>query len=103
MSNETKATKKKKGLPFSIITIVLCACIMGYFVFAIIGEFAEYRANTAERSQKETVLAEQNAENEIVEEEISEGDIDELAEQYAREKGYIMPDEKVCIDITPGT
>ena len=27
----------------------------------------------------------------------------ELAEEYARKKGYVMPDERVYVDITPGS
>ena len=30
------------------------------------------------------------------------GDESALAEEYARKKGYVMPDERVYVDITPG-
>lgn len=98
-----KVTRKKKMRPFSIIAFTLCACIILYFVVAIVKEYVELNDNKTELNQKQTVLADQVAENDAKEAEISEGDIEELAEQYAREKGYIMPDERVCIDITPGT
>ena len=41
-------------------------------------------------------------ENEALEKAVSEGDEAALVEEYARKKGYVMPDERVYVDITPG-
>ena len=45
----------------------------------------------------------QLAENEELEAAIKDGDKKELAEEYARKKGYVMPDERVYVDVTPGS
>lgn len=96
----TKA-KKKKINAVSIITVVLCACVVVLLVSLIVPEIAENVAGNKEKAQLESQLAEQNAENEAIEDQIENGDIDELVEEQARENGYIMPDEQVIIDITP--
>ena len=97
-----KANKKRKINSFSIITVVLCACVVILLVGAIAKEASELASKNQEKAQLETQLADQNAENEVIEDQLSNGDIDELKEQKARENGYMMPDEQLVIDITPG-
>ena len=97
----TNAKKKKKINSFSIIKIVLCSCLVLLIVGAITKEASEYSAKKKEKAQLESQLSDQNAENQAKEDQIENGDIDELIEEQARENGYIMPDEQVIIDITP--
>ena len=94
--------KKTKIKPFSIIKVLLCACVVFLLVGSIAREASELSAKKQEKAQLETQLAEQNAENAIMDDKLSNGDIDELKEQIARENDYIMPDEQVVIDVTPG-
>ncbi len=99
----TKAKKKKKQIaPGSIIVFVLCACIVLYFVVSIVKKQIEINKNTDTRNELVSVLESRQAENEELEVAISEGDESALAEEYARKKGYVMPDERVYVDITPG-
>lgn len=99
-----KARKTKKQIkPVSIIAIILCSCIVLYFVYSFIKLQTEFNDKQKELSNLVSVHESQVAENEALEEAVSEGDKDELAEIYARKKGYVMPDERVYVDITPGT
>ena len=41
--------------------------------------------------------------NQELQDTIEENDEAEIAEKYARENGYVKTDERVYIDITPGT
>ncbi len=98
-----KTRKKRKQIaPVSIIVFVLCSCIVLYFVISIIKKQVEINKNTNTRDELVSVLESQNAENKELEAAISEGDESALAEEYARKKGYVMPDERVYVDITPG-
>lgn len=98
-----KTMKKKKQVkPVSIIVLVLCSCIVLYFGISITKEFIEYRQNKAELTEATGVLDGQVSENEALEKALENDDKDELAEQYARENGYAMPDEHVYVDVTPG-
>jgi cell division protein FtsB len=94
--------KKTKIKPFSIITVLLCACVVFLLIGSIAKEASELSAKKQEKAQLETQLAEQNAENEAMADKLSNGDTDELKEQIAREDGYIKPDEQLVIDVTPG-
>ena len=94
--------KKTKIKPFSIITVLLCACVVFLLIGSIAKEDSELSAKKQEKAQLETQLAEQNAENEAMADKLSNGDTDELKEQIAREDGYIKPDEQLVIDVTPG-
>lgn len=99
----TKAKKKRKQIaPVSIIVFVLCACIVLYFVVSIVKKQIEINRNTDTRNELVSVLESRQAENAELEVAISEGDESALAEEYARKKGYVMPDERVYVDITPG-
>ena len=99
----TKAKKKRKQIaPVSIIVFILCSCIVLYFVVNIIKKQIEINKNTDTRNELVSILESRQAENEELEIAISEGDESALAEEYARKKDYVYPDERVYVDITPG-
>jgi cell division protein FtsB len=64
---------------------------------------SEINAKEAQLTELESIYESQIAENEELEAAIKDGDKKELAEEYARKKGYVMPDERVYVDITPGS
>ncbi|MBR4286602.1 MAG: septum formation initiator family protein [Clostridia bacterium] len=98
-----KQKKNKKQLkPVSIIVLVVCSCIVLYFGISIVKEFSEYKQNKNELTNAVSVHESQVSENEALEKVIDEGDEDKIIEEYARDKGYVMPDERVYVDITPG-
>ena len=102
MANAKAKKKRKQIAPGSIIVFVLCACIVLYFVVSIVKKQIEINKNTDTRDELVSVLESRQAENEELEVAISEGDESALAEEDARKKGYVMPDERVYVDITPG-
>ncbi len=95
--------KKKQVKPVSVIAIVLCSFIVLFLVISIIKQVAEKKQLEAELESEKAVLESRISENQELEVAVSEGDEEELAEQYAKEKGYVMPDERVYVDITPGS
>ena len=98
-----KQTKNKKQLkPVSIIAIIVCSCIVLYFGISIVKEFSEYKQNKAALTNVESIHESQLSENEDLSKVIDEGDEAAIAEKAAREEGYVMPDEHVYVDITPG-
>ncbi len=102
MANAKAKKKRKQIAPASIIVFVLCACIVLYFVVSIVKKQIEINKSTETRNELVSVLESQQAENKELEVAISQGDESALAEEYARKKGYVMPDERVYVDITPG-
>ena len=64
---------------------------------------SEINAKEARLTELSSEYESRVAENEELESAIKDGDKAELAEKYAREKGYVMPDERVYVDITPGS
>ena len=64
---------------------------------------SEINAKEAQLTELESIYESQVAENEELKAAIKDGDKKELAEEYARKKGYVMPDERVYVDITPGS
>lgn len=97
-----KKRAKKKLNNTSIIAIILCSCILLYLVVSIVKSQVEINKKEAELAALQSTLESQNAENEELEEALSHGDKAEVIEEYARKKGYVMPDERVYVDITPG-
>jgi cell division protein FtsB len=73
-----------------------------YFVVSIVKKQIEINKNEDTRQELVSILESQQAENQELEAAISEGDESALAEEYARKKGYVMPDDRVYVDITPG-
>ncbi|MBQ8182883.1 MAG: septum formation initiator family protein [Clostridia bacterium] len=99
-----KTTKKKKQVkPVSIIVLVLCSCIVLCIGIPIIKEIIEFKQNKAEYTDAVSVRDSQVSENEALQKAVDEGDEAAIAEKYAREQGYVKPDEHVYVDITPGT
>lgn len=99
---KAKKKNKKQLAPVSIIVFVLCACIVLYFVVSIVKKQIEINKSIDTRNELMSVLDSQLDENNELEVAISQGDESALAEEYARKKGYVMPDERVYVDITPG-
>lgn len=94
-----KTRKKKKQVkPVSIIAIILCSCIVLYFIYSFIKVQAEINDKKAQLTAAESLLESQVAENEALESAVSEGNEAEIVEEQAREKGYVMPDERVYVD-----
>ena len=56
-----------------------------------------------ELADLQTQYEEQVQQNKDIEKTIKENDEAVIAEKYAREEGYVKTDERVYIDITPGT
>lgn len=102
MANTKTRKKRKQVAPVSIIVFALCACIVLYFVVSIVKKQIEINKNEDTRQELVSILESQQAENQELEAAISEGDESALAEEYARKKGYVMPDDRVYVDITPG-
>ena len=100
MAKQRKTKKQIK--PVSIIALVVCSCIVLYFGISIVKEFSEYKQNKTELTNVVSVHESQISENAALQKAVDEGDEAKIAEKYAREKGYVMPDERVYVDITPG-
>lgn len=98
----TGRKSKKKLKSTSIVAIVLCSCILVYLLVSIVKAQIDINQKEAELAALQSTLESQVAENEALEEAVAKGDEAELVEEYARKKGYVMPDERVYIDITPG-
>ncbi len=99
------ATKKnKKQLkPHSVLVIVLCFVLLLYMGIRFIKAQSEINAKAAQLTELESIYESKVSENEELKSAIKNGDKKELAEEYARKKGYVMPDERVYVDITPGS
>lgn len=96
--------KKKNQLNSrSVIVIVLCFVLLLYMGIRFVKKQSEINAKQAQLTELESIYESQIAENEELEAAIKDGDKKELAEEYARKKGYVMPDERVYVDITPGS
>ncbi len=97
-----KKKSKKKLNNTSIIAIIICSCILLYLVVSIVKTQININKKEAELAALQSTYKSQLAENEALEDAVSKGDEAELYEEYARKKGYVMPDERVYVDITPG-
>lgn len=97
-----KKKKKKQNKTFSIILIAACCLVLLYFGIRFIKAQAEINTKEAQLNALESTYDEQTGKNEELKDALSEGDESALAEEYARQKGYVMPDERVYVDITPG-
>ena len=100
MANQRKSKKQLK--PVSIIALVVCSCVVLLFGVSIAKEVIEFKQKKTELTNAESAYESQLSENEALDKEVKEGDKDAIMEKYAREKGYVMPDERVYVDITPG-
>ena len=98
-----KEKKKNQLNSRSVIVIVLCFAILLYMGIRFVKKQCEINAKEAYLTERESVLESISVSNEEVSAAIENGDKKELAEEYARKKGYVMPDERVYVDITPGS
>ncbi len=98
-----KGKKKNQLNSRSVIVIILCFVILLYMGIRFIKAQSKINAKEAQLTELESVLESISVSNEEVSAAIEDGDKDELVEKYARKKGYVMPDERVYVDITPGS
>ena len=99
-----KQAKKNTQLkPRSVIVIVLCFVLFLYMGIRFIKAQSEINAKESQLTDLVSIHESIVAQNEEVSAAIKNGDKKELAEKQAREKGYVMPDERVYVDITPGS
>ena len=98
-----KEKKKNQLNSRSVIVIVLCFVLLLYMGIRFVKAQSEINAKEAQLTELESIYESQIAENEDLKAAIKDGDKKELAEEYARKKGYVMPDERVYVDITPGS
>ncbi len=98
-----KENKKNQLNSRSVIVIVLCFVLLLYMGIRFVKAQSEINAKEAQLTELESIRESIVAENEEVSAAIKDGDKDELVEKYARKKGYVMPDERVYVDITPGS
>ncbi len=101
MANKKPAKKKKQTKSF-ILTLGL-VLLVGYFVITIIGLQIEIKEREEVKEQLDSEYQQLVQENERLEAIIGNEDKGEYMEQIARDKlGFVMPNEKVFYDITPG-
>ncbi len=98
-----KEKKKNQLSSRSVIVIVLCFVLLLYMGIRFVKAQSEINAKEAQLTELESVNESLVAENDELEAAIKDGDKDELVEKYARKKGYVKPDERVYVDITPGS
>ncbi len=94
---------KSKVEPRSIIVFALCTCIVLVLLLGIVEKIGDNNAKQKEKDTLNVTLNELVSENKALEEAAKGGDEKKLAEEYARKKGYVKPDERVYVDITPGS
>ena len=100
MAKKTKHAKKKSNR--SVITIIVCSLILLTLIVSIVKQQIDNNKKEAELAALQSTHESLVAENEALKEAVSQGDEAELIKEYARKKGYVMPDERVYVDITPG-
>ena len=104
MSNKRKAKKNPKKNGFLLaIAFTFAAVLAIYFVISFISETNENKQKKEELEQLQAKYEQQMQQNQELQDTIEENDEAEIAEKYARENGYVKTDERVYIDITPGT
>lgn len=91
-----KKQHRKRSFIVSFCIVALCAWF-AISLFSIIGDISKTNAEiVAVNHQKEAQIQKNNE----LRNQIDNGDIDEYAESYARENGYVMPGERVYYDIS---
>ena len=92
-----KAKKKKGKAKHSFILTLLLVLAVGYFTISLIDTQLKIKEQVSAQYEQ------QLAENERLQKVADGGSQEDYIERVAREKlGYVMPDEKVYYDITPG-
>ena len=98
-----KKKTNKKRRQFSIVMAVLFGAAVIYFAISFFNTNKEINEKKAELTELQNQYDEQVKQNKELQNTIDENDEAAIAEKYARENGYVKTDERVYIDITPGT
>ena len=98
-----KKKTNKKRRQFSIVMAVLFGAAVIYFAISFFNTNKEINEKKAELTELQSQYDEQVKQNKELQNTIDENDEAAIAEKYARENGYVKTDERVYIDITPGT
>ncbi|MBR3789936.1 MAG: septum formation initiator family protein [Clostridia bacterium] len=104
MQGNKKARRKNKKVNY-LMTLVftVAAALAIYFAVSFFSAYKEINEKKEELANLQTQKEEQVQLNKDIEKTIKENDEAAIAEKYARENGYVKKDERVYIDITPGT
>lgn len=104
MQDNKKARRKNKKVNY-LMTLVftVAAALAIYFAVSFFSAYKEINEKKEELANLQTQKEEQVQLNKDIEKTIKENDEAAIAEKYARENGYVKTDERVYIDITPGT
>ncbi|MEG0545964.1 MAG: septum formation initiator family protein [Oscillospiraceae bacterium] len=98
-----KAQKAATIQKFSFILSLCLLLVAGYFVISLVKSNIEIKEKNAEAENIKAQYEQQVADNARLQEVVDGGNQQEYIERVAREKlGYVMPDEKVYYNITPG-
>ncbi len=94
--------KEKKNSRSFILTLAIIA-VMGYFVISLISLQMDIRDKQREVTEAQQVQQEKQAENEELEQFLTDGDESSYIERIARDVlGYVLPGERVYYDISSG-
>ena len=96
-----RVNKKRKQISI-VMAVLFCAAVI-YFAISFFNTNKEINEKKQELNELQTHYEEQLKQNEELQNTIDENDEAAIAEKYARENGYVKTDERVYIDITPGT
>lgn len=103
MAKKKSASRKKPKQTKSFILTLALVLLVGYFIITIIGLQAEIHDRKEVKEQLDTEYEQILSENERLQAIVDSEDKSEYMEQIARQKlGFVMPNEKVFFDITPG-
>ena len=103
MAQKKSANKRKPKQKKSFILTLALVMLVGYFIITIIGLQAEIRDRKEVKEELDAQYEQILAENDRLQSIVDSEDKGSYMEQIAREKlGFVMPNEKVFFDVTPG-
>lgn len=103
MATKTKAPAKNKKQSKSFILTLALVLVVGYFIITIIDLQLEIRDRKEVLEQLDNEYEQIISDNSRLQAIVDNEDKGAYMEQVAREKlGFVMPNEKVFYDITPG-
>lgn len=103
MAQKKSAKAKKHVQKRSFILTLALVLVVGYFIITIIGLQVEIRDRKEVKEQLDAEYEQIIADNNRLQSIVDSEDKGAYMEQVAREKlGFVMPNEKVFYDITPG-
>lgn len=98
-----RKSAKAKTPKFSFFLSLGLVLAAGYFVISLVGAGVQIKDREKKAAEVSARYEQQLAENERLQGVVDGGGENEYMERVAREKlGYVMPDEKVYYNITPG-